>query len=78
VGEFIKGVEVHAAVKVPDWGRRAAALAGSEYWTVVAVLVEAVGDAHFGFDSINSVLEHVTVDCCNIPVETKGTADNAG
>jgi hypothetical protein len=78
VGEFIEGVKIYAAVEIPDWWGRATALACAKNWAVVAVLVEAVGDSHFRFDPINSVLEHITVDCCNVLVKAKGSADNAG
>jgi hypothetical protein len=71
-------VDEDAAIEVPYWRRRFAALPCSKHWAVFAVLVVAVGDTHLGFYSIDGKSEHVALDRRHISVETKGTTNDAG
>lgn len=78
IGFRVEGIKIDAAIEIPYGRRRFAALTCPKDGEVVAVLIVAGRNAHLSFNSIDGLLEHISLYRGDVVMKSEGAANYAG
>jgi hypothetical protein len=76
VAVSVVDVKSFTTVQGPDRRGRAAALASAKDREFIGMRIGGIGDAELGFDLIDRVEEHISLDVCNVVMQPIGSGDD--